>query len=47
MSNVFGGRNRTRLLLASGTVAAPLFVATFLIEGARCEGYESIRLPAV
>ena len=45
ISKVFGRRDETKLLLASGAMAAPLFVAVFQIEGARREGYEPIREP--
>jgi len=45
MSNLLGGRNQTKLLLACCAVGAPLFVATALIEGAGRAGYEPIREP--
>ena len=34
----------TRLALLAGVVGPPLFVATFLIEGATRRGYDPIRL---
>lgn len=36
---------RTRTLLACGVVAGPLFVATFLVEGATRAGYDPLRHP--
>jgi len=35
----------TRLLLAFGAVGGPLFVAVFLLEGARRDGYDQLRQP--
>lgn len=36
---------KTRTLLASGVIAGPLFVGTFLAEGATRAGYEPLRHP--
>jgi hypothetical protein len=45
MSINLGRRNQTSFLLACGAIGAPLFVATFLIEGATRKGYDPIREP--